>query len=147
MTWHDFLIIETSQNKHRVTIDKKYRWIHSEVTITSTHSIKTKTFQNVFSFDSRKLTCFCPICMEDKESIDICKNINDNYVKPLKHNEINQKGKMPLTSFEEWEPKDIAISTYGDRIFDLVRECHFMYTLMNAIFYFKYFLLECHIYI
>ena len=29
------------------------------------HSIKTKTFQNVFSFDSRKLTCFFPICMED----------------------------------------------------------------------------------
>ena len=29
------------------------------------HSIKTKTFQNVFPFDSRKLTCFFPIRMED----------------------------------------------------------------------------------
>ena len=29
------------------------------------HSFKTKSFQNVFSFDSRKLTCFCPICVED----------------------------------------------------------------------------------
>ena len=77
--------------------------------------------------------------MEDKESIDICKNINENYVKPWKHNEINQKGKMPLASFEELEPKDIAISTYGDRIFNLVRECHFMYTLMKAIFLFQIF--------
>ena len=31
--WHD---TSTSQNKHRVTIDKKYKWIHSEVTITLT---------------------------------------------------------------------------------------------------------------
>ena len=55
------------------------------------HSIKIKIFQNVFSFYSRKLTYFCPICMEDTESIDICENINDNYVNPWKHNEINQK--------------------------------------------------------
>ena len=34
------------------------------------HSIKTKTLQNVFSFDNRKLTLFCPICMEDTKSID-----------------------------------------------------------------------------
>ena len=67
------------------------------------HSIKTKTFQIVFSFDSRRLTCFCPICMEDTESIENCENINDNYVKPWKHNEINLEGKMPLTSFEELE--------------------------------------------
>ena len=91
------------------------------------HSIKTKTFQNVFSFDSRKLTCFCPICMEDIESIENCENINDNYVKPWKHNEINLKGKMSLASFEELESEDIAISTDGDRISDLVREGNFMY--------------------
>ena len=65
------------------------------------HSIKTKTFQNVFSLDSRKLTYYCPICMEDTESIDNCENINENYVKPWKHNKINQKGKMPLAIFEE----------------------------------------------
>ena len=52
-----------------------------------------KNFQNVFSFDSRKLTCFCPICMEDTESIQNCENINENYVKPWKHNEINLKGR------------------------------------------------------
>ena len=84
------------------------------------HSIKTKTFQNVFSFDSRKLTCFCPICMEDTKSIDMCEKINENYVKPWKHNEINLKGKMPLTIFEEIESEDIAISTDGDRIHDLI---------------------------
>ena len=67
------------------------------------YTIKTKTFQNVFSFDIRKLTCFCPICMEDTESIENRENINDNYVKPSKHNEINQKGKIPLSSFEELE--------------------------------------------
>ena len=102
------------------------------------HSIKTKTFQNVFSFDSRKLTCFCPICMEDTESIENCENINNNYVKPWKHNEINLKGKMPLASFEELESEDIAISTDGDRIFDLVREGNFMYVLNTKFFYFYF---------
>ena len=34
-TWLKY-IIETSWNKHRVTIHKIYKWIHSEVTITST---------------------------------------------------------------------------------------------------------------
>ena len=81
----------------------------------------------MFSFDSRKLTCFCLICMEDTESIDVCENINVNYVKPWKHNKINLKGKMPLASFEELESEDIAISTDGDRISDLIREGNFMY--------------------
>ena len=85
--------------------------------------------------------------MEDTKSIDLCENIDDNYVKPWKHNEINQKGKMSLASFEELEYEDIAISIDGDRISDLVREGNFMYTSTNAIFYFKYFLLKCQIYI
>ena len=94
----------------------------------------------MFSFDSRKLTCFFHICMEDTETIDLCENINDNYVKPWKHNEINLKGKMPLTSFEELESEDITISTDGDRIFDLIREGNFMYTLIKlSIFIFKFF--------
>ena len=38
---------------------------------------------------------------------------------------------MPLASFEELESEDIAISTDGDRIFDLVREGNFMYILLN----------------
>ena len=66
--------------------------------------------------------------MEDIESIDNCESINDNYDKPWKHNEINLRGKMPLASFEELESEDIAISTDGDRIFDLVREGNFMCT-------------------
>ena len=93
------------------------------------HSIKTKNFQNVFSFDSRKLTCFCHVCVEDTETNDICENINDNYVKPWKHNEINQKGKLPLASVEELESEDMSISTDGDRIFDLVREGNLIHTL------------------
>ena len=92
------------------------------------HSIKTKNFQNVFSFDSRKLTCFCHVCVEDTETNDICENINDNYVKPWKHNEINQKGKLPLASVEELESEDMSISTDGDRISDLVREGNLIHT-------------------
>ena len=38
---------------------------------------------------------------------------------------------MPLTSFEELESEDIAISTDGDRISILVREGNFMYTLIK----------------
>ena len=64
-----------------------------------------------------------------------------------KHNEINLKEKMPLASFEELESEDIAISTDGDIISYLVIEGNFMYTLINDIFYFKDFLLECQIYI
>ena len=35
MAWLKY-ITDTSRNKHRVTIHKKYKWIHSKVTITST---------------------------------------------------------------------------------------------------------------
>ena len=78
--------------------------------------------------------------MEDTESIENCENINDNYVKPWKHNEINLKGKIPLTRFEELESEDIAISIDGNRISDLVREDNFMYTLLNfSIFILKVF--------
>ena len=81
-----------------------------------------------------KLTCFCPICMEDTKSIENCENIYENYAKPWKHNEINLKGKMPLSSFEELESEDIAISIDGDRISDLVREGNFMYILNTTFF-------------
>ena len=50
---------------------------------------------------------------------------------------------MPLARFEELESDDIAISTNGDRIFDLVREGNFMYTLINlTIFILKIFYLN-----
>ena len=66
--------------------------------------------------------------MEDTESIDICENINDNYVKPWKHNEINQNGKLQLASVEELESEDMSISTDGDRISNLVREGNLIHT-------------------
>ena len=66
--------------------------------------------------------------MEDTKSIDNFENINDNYVKPWKHNEINLKEKIPLAKFEELESEDNAISSDGDRISDLVREGNFMCT-------------------
>ena len=97
----------------------------------------------MFPFDSRKITWFCPICMEDRESIENYESINYNIVKPWKHNEINIKGKMPLEIFEELESEDIAISTDSDRISDLVRENNFMYTLINlSIFILKIFYLN-----
>ena len=127
---HFFGILESKSVDRSIPYDA--RTIHGTRYL---HSIKTKTFQNVFSFDSRKLTCFCPICMEDTESIDNCENINDNYVKPWKHNEINLKGKIPLISFEQLELEDIGISTDGDRISNLVREGNFMYTLIKLSFF------------
>ena len=54
---------------------------------------------------------------------------------------------MALAIFEELEPEEIVISTDSDRISDLVSEGNFMYTLINVIFYYKDFLLECQIYI
>ena len=86
------------------------------------HSIQTKSFKNVFSFDSRKQTCFCHICTENVESTEFCENIMNNYVKHWKHTEINPKGKMPLASIEELESKEIEISSDGNRISDIVRE-------------------------
>ena len=86
------------------------------------HSIQTKSFHNVFAFDSRKQSCFCHICIENVESTEVCENITNNYVKAWRHTEINPKGKMPLASVEELESEEIAISSDGDRISDLVRE-------------------------
>ena len=81
--------------------------------------------------------------MEDTKSIDLCENIDENYVKHWKHNKINQKGKIPLAIFEELESEDITISIDGDRIFNLVREGNFFYSLLNlSIFILKIFYLN-----
>ena len=45
------------------------------------HSIKTIVYQYVFAFDRRKELCFCSICMEGTQSIEICENETCNYVK------------------------------------------------------------------
>ena len=66
-------------------------------------SIRTKSFQNVFAFDSRKQSCFCPICIEDTRSIEVCENIVDNYVKDWKQIIVNQNGNIPLKSLEKLE--------------------------------------------
>ena len=73
------------------------------------HSIQTKSFQNMFAFDSRKQSCFCHICTENVESTEVCENIMNNYVKHWKHTEINLKGKIPLASLEELELEEIVV--------------------------------------
>jgi hypothetical protein len=86
------------------------------------HSVKTKGFQNGFSFDRRNDSCFCSICIGDSESADICENENGEYVKSWKHIELNVKGKMPLARLEEIESNETIVSIDGDRVSDLVRE-------------------------
>jgi hypothetical protein len=88
-------------------------------------SVKTKRFQNVYAFDRRNESCFCSVCIEDTESINICENENARYVKSLRHIELNVKGKMPLASSEEIESNETTVSVDGDRVFDLVREGNF----------------------
>ena len=95
------------------------------------HSVKTKRFQNGFAFDRRNDSCFCSVCIEDTESIDICENKNVGYVKAWRHTELNVKGKIPLASSEDMESNETIVSFDGDRVFDLVRE--------GTIFMFKFF--------
>ena len=64
MTWLKY-ITNTSRNKHRVTIHKKYKWIHSEVTlhqhslltrkVFSRHNLTTQVFFSVSSGSSSSL--------------------------------------------------------------------------------------------
>ena len=79
----------------------------------------------MFAFDKRNESCFCSVCIEDTESIDICKNENVKYVKSWRHTEINIKGKMSLASSEEMESNETIVSVDGDRVSDLVREGNF----------------------
>ena len=53
------------------------------------------------------------------------KKKNVEYVKDLKHTELNIKWKMPLASSKEMESNETIVSFYGDRVFDLVREGNF----------------------
>jgi hypothetical protein len=87
-----------------------------------THSVKTKSFQNGFSFDRRNDSFFCSVCIDDSESIDICENKNAGYVKAWRHVELNIKGKMRLAILEEIESNETIVSIDVDRVFDLVRE-------------------------
>ena len=86
------------------------------------HSVKTKCFQNGFAFDRWNDSCFCSVCIEDIESIDICENENEGYVKAWRHSELSVKGKIPLASLEDMESNATIVSIDGDRVFDLVRE-------------------------
>ena len=95
------------------------------------HSFKTKTFQNEFAFDRQNDSCFCSVCIDDSESIDICENENAGYVKAWRHIELNVKGKFPLAILEEMESNETIVSVDGDRVCDLVRE--------GKIFMFKFF--------
>ena len=84
------------------------------------HSIKTKSFRNVFSLDKRKYFCFCHVCIDNKQSKDICEK--KMYVKYWKHTELNTKGKMSVAMFEEMQLEETTLSSDGDRVSDLVRE-------------------------
>ena len=86
------------------------------------HSVKTKCYQNVFAFDIRNESCFCSVCIEDTESIEICENKNVKYVKAWRHIKLNIKGKMSLASLEEMESNETIVLVDGDRVFYLVRE-------------------------
>jgi hypothetical protein len=89
------------------------------------HSVKTKHYQNVFSFDRRNEYYFCSVCIEDTKSIEICENENAEYVKAWRHTELNIKWKIPLASLEEMESNETIVSVDGDRVSDLVREGNF----------------------
>lgn len=75
----------------------------------------------MFSFDKRKEPCFCSICIEDTQSIEICENEIDNYVKAWKHVELNIKGKMPLERLEEMQSYDTRMSLDGGKVSNLAR--------------------------
>ena len=74
----------------------------------------------MFAFDKRNNCCFCHICIDNKESNDVCEN--KMYVKYWKHTELNTKGKMSVAMFEEMQSEETTISSDGDRVSDLVRE-------------------------
>ena len=62
MTWHNYITI-TSQNKHWGTIHKIYKWIHSEVTITSTfYKIRDRKCQRVRRYWFYTCDCWWPCC-------------------------------------------------------------------------------------
>jgi hypothetical protein len=89
------------------------------------HSVKTKCYQNVFTFDRRNECCFCSIYIEDTKSIEICENKNVEYVKAWRHIKLNIKGKMSLGSSKDMESNETIVSVDGDRVSDLVREGNF----------------------
>ena len=47
------------------------------------------------------------------------------YVKDLRHTELNIKWKMPLASSKDMESNETIVLDDGDRVFDLVREGNF----------------------
>ena len=63
---------------------------------------------------------FCHVCIDDKESNDICEN--KMYVQDWKHTKLNTKGKMSVATFEEMKSEETTISSDGDRVSDLTRE-------------------------
>ena len=74
--------------------------------------MKTKDYQNAFSFDKRKYSCFCHVCIEDTQFNDVCEN--NMYVKAWQHTKLNTKGKMSVAIFEEMEPEETIVSSKGD---------------------------------
>ena len=84
------------------------------------HSIKTKLSTNVFALDKKKYSFFCHVCIDNIESNDVCEN--KMYIKDCKHTELNTKGKMSVTMFEEMQSEETTISFDADRASNLVKE-------------------------
>ena len=101
------------------SISNKSSTIHGNKKL---HSIKNKSYQNVFAFDRRNGSCFYSICIEGTQSNDTCENETNKYVKAWKHTEINTMWKIPLVGLEKMESKDTTVSIDGDRVYNLVRE-------------------------
>ena len=74
----------------------------------------------MFSFDKRKHSCFCHVCIDDTKLNDVCEN--NMYVKFWQHIEINTKGKMCVAKFEEMQSEETIVSSEGHRVSDIVRE-------------------------
>ena len=85
MTWHEFLIIETSRNKHRGmtwikyitdtcrnkhrgTIHKIYRWIHFEVTNTSTLPLNWEGILSTQFINTSLLLCIIWVIINSSSS-------------------------------------------------------------------------------
>ena len=93
--------------------------------------LKKKRFQNGFAFDRWNDSCFCSVCIEDTESIDICENENAGYVKSWRYTELNVKGKMPLASSEDMESNENIVSVDGDRVSNLLEKIIFMFNFFQ----------------
>ena len=129
MTWLNY-ITKTSQNKHRGTIHKKYKWIHSEVTITSTFPLTlcVLTIIHCHSPHSSKYLTMCDwvtalsftrgqmICTSTIFPIPTTSNMNSVllilHARPLVQSSHGSKSKDPLPVDIKPSPKPAVDLTF-----------------------------------